>query len=107
MDVESSTFSNKINKSCPDVLGLSALLTTTLVEMKNTVEAVGGAGVTSKLKILLGGNSARKKFERDRDRCNQASLAKRAYVAKMRENAGSRALRGRRKASGETWNESM
>lgn len=62
VDVESSTFVGEIKKSSPQVLGFSALLTTTLAEMKNTVEAVGAAGVRSRLRILLGGNAVKKEF---------------------------------------------
>jgi len=62
VDVESATFVDKVKKSNPDVLGLSALLTTTLVEVKNTVIAVGISGVRNKPKILLGGNAVKKDF---------------------------------------------
>jgi methanogenic corrinoid protein MtbC1 len=62
VDVESSTFVDEIRKSRPQVLGLSALLTTTVAEMKNTVGATREAGVRSKLKILLGGNAVKKEF---------------------------------------------
>jgi len=62
VDVEPATFVDQLKKSGPDVLGLSALLTTTLVEMKNTVNAVGMAGVRKKLRILLGGNAVSKGF---------------------------------------------
>lgn len=62
VDVEPVTFVEEIEKSAPDVLGLSALLTTTLVEMRNTVEAVTRAGGRSKLRILLGGNAIKKEF---------------------------------------------
>jgi methanogenic corrinoid protein MtbC1 len=62
VDVESSTFLDRIRKSGPQVLGLSALLTTTLEEMKNTVDAVEAASVRGKLKILLGGNAVKKDF---------------------------------------------
>jgi len=62
VDVEPATFVDEVKKSGPDVLGLSALLTTTLMEMKNTVDAVAGADVRSRLKILLGGNAVKKEF---------------------------------------------
>lgn len=65
VDVESSTFVGEIRKSSPQALGLSALLTTTLAEMKNTVDAVEAAGVRRKLKILLGGNAVKKEFARE------------------------------------------
>lgn len=65
VDVEPSTFLDEIRKSNPQVLGLSALLTTTLAEVKSTVDAVEAAGVRGKLKILLGGNAIRKDFAKE------------------------------------------
>jgi methanogenic corrinoid protein MtbC1 len=62
VDVERATFTDQVEKSSPNVLGISALLTTTLAEVKNTVEAVGKTGARSKLKILLGGNAVKKEF---------------------------------------------
>jgi methanogenic corrinoid protein MtbC1 len=62
VDVDPAAFVDEVKKSTPDVLGLSALLTTTLVEMKSTVEVVRRAGVKSNLKILLGGNAVKKEF---------------------------------------------
>ena len=62
VDVNPATFVEEVEKSAPNVLGLSTLLTTTLVEMKSTVEAVGRADARSKLKILLGGNAVKKEF---------------------------------------------
>ena len=55
---------DEVKKSSPDVLALSALLTTVLHEMKNAVDAVGAAGIRGKLKILLGGNAVKKEFAR-------------------------------------------
>ena len=65
VDVEPSTFIEEIRKSRPQALGLSALLTTALAEMKSTVAAVQAAGVRGKLKVLLGGNAVKKEFARE------------------------------------------
>ncbi len=39
----------------PDILGLSALLTTTMPEMKNTIQELQGKGLREKIKIMVGG----------------------------------------------------
>lgn len=39
----------------PDVLGMSALLTTTMPAMKSTLEALAQAGVRHEIKVLVGG----------------------------------------------------
>jgi len=39
----------------PDVVGLSALLTTTMVMMKSTVDAISEAGLRDSVKIIIGG----------------------------------------------------
>jgi len=62
VDVESSVFIAEIRKSSPQVLGLSALLTTTLAEMKNTLDALRTAEVRDGLKVLLGGNAVNRDF---------------------------------------------
>lgn len=62
VDVEPSVFVDEIRRSGPQVLGLSALLTTALVEMKNTVHILGTSGVRSNVRVLLGGNAVKKEF---------------------------------------------
>ena len=39
----------------PDILGLSALLTTTMPEMKNTIQELQTKGLREKMKIMVGG----------------------------------------------------
>ncbi len=39
----------------PDILGLSALLTTTMLEMRKVIEALGREGLRDRVKILVGG----------------------------------------------------
>ena len=39
----------------PDVLGMSALLTTTMRTMEHTIKALDEAGVRDKVKIMIGG----------------------------------------------------
>jgi dimethylamine corrinoid protein len=62
VDIEPATFVAQIKESHAQVVGLSALLTTALVEMKGTLDALRTAGLKDNLKILLGGNAVKKEF---------------------------------------------
>jgi 5-methyltetrahydrofolate--homocysteine methyltransferase len=53
IDVSPEKFVEGIKKENPQVLGLSALLTTTMPMMKNTIAAVKAAGL--KVKVMIGG----------------------------------------------------
>ena len=65
VDVEPSVFADEIRKSSPQILALSALLTTSLAEMKNTVDSLVAANVRSKIRVLLGGNAVKKEFGKE------------------------------------------
>jgi 5-methyltetrahydrofolate--homocysteine methyltransferase len=65
VDVESSVFADEVGKSSPHVLALSALLTTSLAEVRNTVDCLLGSGVRSKVRVLLGGNAITKEFGKE------------------------------------------
>ncbi len=54
IDVASETFIEAITDDV-DVVGLSALLTTTMSEMEATIKAIDKAGLRSKVKIMVGG----------------------------------------------------
>lgn len=55
IDVAPEGFVNAVKESQPDVLGISALLTTTMVQMGAVVEALKGAGVRDQIKVMVGG----------------------------------------------------
>ncbi len=55
VDVPPQKFVDAIREKCPEIVGLSALLTTTLPAMKSTVEAFAGAGVRERIKVMVGG----------------------------------------------------
>ena len=48
-----------------DVIGLSALLTTTMGQMKNTLEALDAAGKRPKVKVIVGGAPVTEDFARN------------------------------------------
>ena len=45
----------EVEKQEPLILGLSALLTTTMPEMKKVIEALDGKGLREKVKVIVGG----------------------------------------------------
>lgn len=65
VDVEPEAFVRKLKETGARILGLSALLTTTASEMKNTVDLLIQGGVKSKVKVILGGNAVTKEFARE------------------------------------------
>jgi corrinoid protein of di/trimethylamine methyltransferase len=54
-DVHPDTFVAAIREHQPNILGLSALLTTTMPAMKTTIEALEEAGLRDSVKIMIGG----------------------------------------------------
>jgi 5-methyltetrahydrofolate--homocysteine methyltransferase len=55
VDVDPEKFVNAIKEYQPDIVGMSALLTTTLPYMKETIEAIEEAGLRDQVKIIIGG----------------------------------------------------
>jgi 5-methyltetrahydrofolate--homocysteine methyltransferase len=62
VDVSPEKFVNAAKESNADVIGVSALLTTTMPGMKNTVEAVKEAGLNGKIKVIIGGAPVTQKY---------------------------------------------
>jgi 5-methyltetrahydrofolate--homocysteine methyltransferase len=54
-DVSPEQFVEAINGSNIDIVGLSALLTTTMPSMKATIDALESAGIRDQVKIMIGG----------------------------------------------------
>jgi 5-methyltetrahydrofolate--homocysteine methyltransferase len=54
-DVKPETFAAAVREHQPNILGLSALLTTTMPAMKDTIEALEEAGLRGSVKIIVGG----------------------------------------------------
>lgn len=55
VDVKPEQFIENIRKDKPDIVGLSALLTTTMPNMKRTIDAISEAGLRGQVKIIIGG----------------------------------------------------
>lgn len=54
-DVSTQTFVDNVKKHRPDILGLSALMTTTMTNQREVIEALKEAGLRDGLKIIVGG----------------------------------------------------
>jgi 5-methyltetrahydrofolate--homocysteine methyltransferase len=54
-DVEPQAFVDAVREHGPQLVGMSALLTTTMVQMKATIEALEEAGLRESVKIMIGG----------------------------------------------------
>ncbi len=55
IDVSADKFIEKANETGADIIACSALLTTTMPEIKTVVEEIEKAGIRSKVKIMIGG----------------------------------------------------
>jgi 5-methyltetrahydrofolate--homocysteine methyltransferase len=55
VDVQADAIVDAVREHQPRVLGMSALLTTTMVNMKATIEALEEAGLRDSVKIMVGG----------------------------------------------------
>lgn len=55
IDVPPEKFVEAIRTESPELVGMSALLTTTMISMKDTIEALEQAGVRDRVKVMIGG----------------------------------------------------
>ena len=55
VDVQADAIVDAVREHQPSVIGMSALLTTTMVNMKATIEALEEAGLRDSVKIMVGG----------------------------------------------------
>lgn len=62
INVSREEFMKKVIDLEPDVIGLSALLTTTMPEMKMIIDALREAGLREKVKVIVGGAPVNEKF---------------------------------------------
>ena len=62
VDVKIEDLMGALQKEKPDILGLSALLTTTMPEMKKVIEALQAEGMRDQVKVIVGGAPIDRKF---------------------------------------------
>jgi 5-methyltetrahydrofolate--homocysteine methyltransferase len=65
IDVGPDKFVEAIKKHQPQVVGMSALLTTTMREMKSTIEAIQEAGLREQVKAIIGGAPVTERFAKE------------------------------------------
>ncbi len=62
VDVDAQKFIEKVVETNAEILGLSALLTTTRNEMKVVIDALVRKGIRNRVKVIIGGNAVDKNF---------------------------------------------
>jgi len=62
VDVHAETFVDAVRQHHPDILGLSALLTTTMPFLGRTIKALEEAGLRSQVKVVVGGAPVTKEY---------------------------------------------
>jgi corrinoid protein of di/trimethylamine methyltransferase len=55
-DVPAGVFVEKVREVGPDILGLSALMTTTMIKQREIIEALKEAGLRDGVKVIVGGS---------------------------------------------------
>jgi 5-methyltetrahydrofolate--homocysteine methyltransferase len=65
VDVSPEVFVNKIKESNADILGMSALLSTTMPSMTQTIKALKDSGQRDDVKVIIGGAPVTRKFAED------------------------------------------
>ncbi|NIM93385.1 MAG: cobalamin-binding protein [Anaerolineales bacterium] len=62
VNVPAERFASAISEYEPDCLGMSALLTTTMLEMESVIQELENEGLREKVKVILGGAPVSKRF---------------------------------------------
>lgn len=65
VDVPPENFLRAVSEHHPQVVAMSALLTTTLKDMKNTIDALKRAGGKDRVKTIVGGAPVTEKFAKE------------------------------------------
>ena len=62
VDVSPEEFIKAIEKYSPEILALSALLTTTIAEQRKIIETLKDKGIRDKVKVIIGGAATNQEF---------------------------------------------
>jgi 5-methyltetrahydrofolate--homocysteine methyltransferase len=65
IDIPSEKFVDAVKSHKPNLLGLSALLTTTMPRMKEVIQSLIVAGIRDKVKVIVGGAPLTEKFAKE------------------------------------------
>lgn len=87
VDVSPEKFVSAVKEHQPQLIGLSALLTTTMPKMKATIEALNAAGLRNQVTVMIGGAPVTEKYANEvgadifaRDASSAAARAKAAVT---------------------------
>ena len=61
-DIDSQAIVAAVKEEKPQFLGLSALLTSTMIHMKDTIQALTESGLRDKVKVIIGGAAVSEEF---------------------------------------------
>ncbi|HMN30074.1 MAG TPA: corrinoid protein [Caldilineaceae bacterium] len=93
INVDTEKFLNAIKEHQPDILGMSALLTTTMPYMKVVVDALGEEGIRDDIYVMVGGAPVTENFAREvgadaygRDAAVSVEIAK-SFMLRKRQKA--------------------
>lgn len=93
INVDADTFLKAIAEHKPDIIGMSALLTTTMPYMKVVVDALGEEGIRDEIYVMVGGAPVTENFAREvgadaygRDAAVSVEIAKR-YMQRKHQKA--------------------
>ena len=64
-NIDAKTFLEAISKHNPDILAMSALLTTTAPQQKKVIASLKEKGIRDKVKVIIGGGAITKEFADD------------------------------------------
>jgi methylmalonyl-CoA mutase cobalamin-binding domain/chain len=64
-NVSVQTFVDKVKEHEPDIVGIGAYMSTTMLLIKDVVEALSGAGLRDKVKVMVGGVPVTPKYAED------------------------------------------
>jgi len=62
VDLPAQTFVDAVKEHKPDILGISALLTTTMPKMGEVIDALKEAGIRDRVKIIVGGAPVNREY---------------------------------------------
>ena len=65
VDVAPEDFVKKVKETGADIVAMSALLTTTMIEMKSVIEELKKAGIRDKVKVVIGGAPITEEFAKE------------------------------------------
>ena len=89
VDMSTEDLTQKVEEIKPDILGLSALLTTTMPEIKNVIETLKDKGLRNSVKVMIGGAPLNAAFAEEvgadgygQDAAEAVKLARRLVAAK-------------------------